>query len=137
MRIRIVSRDRLNNSHINDLREIFESNSWPEASNVCNALSGLQSTEFLVTAYHNDKLIGFARAVGDTFWSATIDAVCLHKDYQGKGIGSRMVRHLLTFFKDCTYISVSPNDSEAVSFYEGLDFKQVRTGTLLQIDRGE
>ena len=118
-----------------DLVEIFSTNNWPEADNPRIALYGLNMSNFLVLAFHGKKLVGLARASGDNVWCATIDAVCVHKDYQRQGIGSELIRQLLNELSDCQYISVSPNCSSNIPFYEKLGFAKVEDGSLLQIER--
>lgn len=126
----------LQNKHLNDLVEIFQTNGWPEASYPENALSGFQHAEFITAAFEEDgKLIGVARASGDTLYCATIDVVCVHKSYQKRGVGSHLVSCLLHNFNNCMYTSVSPNCSSNEGFYERFGFSKVEGGSLLQIER--
>ena len=77
----------------------------------------------VVYAYDNDKLIGFARAIGDNTW-ASIYNVALLPEYQGKGIGKAIIqdlieqlgkRHIFTF-----------THPKTVSLYERMSFRRTK-----------
>lgn len=64
------------------------------------------------------QLVGIARSMDDDCWSANIDFVVVHNDYQHRGIGKMMLGNLLQQMKSVPCISVSPNDSNVRGFYE-------------------
>lgn len=77
----------------------------------------------VVYAYDDDKLIGFARAIGDSTW-ASIYNVALLPEYQGKGIGKAIIqdlieqlgkRHIFTF-----------THPKTVSLYERMNFRRTK-----------
>ena len=82
----------------------------------------------------DDKLVGFARSMDDGIYSANIDVVVVHKNYQHQGIAKELVMDLLDQLKNVQYISVSPNESENVGLYLKCGFKLIDDGRLLQID---
>ena len=118
---------------IDDLKAVFSTNDWPEAEDPRYALYGLRKADFLITAYDDHKLVGFVRASGDNLWCANIDAMCIHKDYQRRGIGSTMLIKLLGELETCQYINVSPNHPSTIPFYEKFGFMKIEEGSLLQI----
>jgi aralkylamine N-acetyltransferase len=55
----------------------------------------LRNSIAVVTAWRDDRLIGFARATGDGVFNATIWDVVVHPNCQGLGIGQLIMRALL------------------------------------------
>lgn len=81
-------------------------------------------------AYVRDgkKLIAFGRILEDGIMCMFYD-VCVHPDYQGQGIGSQVMNHLIEKVKDQEYISVGlfvwEGNKTASEFYKKLGFKVV------------
>ncbi len=50
----------------------------------------------MVTAWHGDRMIGFARATSDGVFRATIWDVVIDPAYQGGGLGRKMVETLVS-----------------------------------------
>ena len=59
----------------------------------------------------------------DGCWSANLDCLVVHKDFQGKGIASKLMTELLEDLKNITYINVCPDDKEIGQFYSKFGFK--------------
>lgn len=57
--------------------------------------SGLQHTTFLCVARDNDRIVGMGRVLFDFGYTAYIGDVLVRPEYQGQGIGSRIVRRLM------------------------------------------
>ena len=82
-------------------------------------------------------LAGVVRSMDDGIWSANIDCLVVHRDYQRQGIAGAMLDALLRDISHIQYISVSPNASEMVPFYQRHGFLLVTDGRLLQRERRE
>lgn len=121
---------------INDLRELLEENGWDEYKRVYKVYDALQVSSHIIIAKdidNNNKLVAMVRSMDDGKWSANIDCVLVHPDYQKQGIGTKILKILLEQLKDIEYINLSPNDMKVKPFYEKLGFMQVHTGGLMQI----
>lgn len=55
----------------------------------------LANSKPIVTVWEGDRLIGFARATSDGIYRATIWDVVVHPDYQGNGLGRKLVETVL------------------------------------------
>ena len=77
----------------------------------------------VVYAYDDNKLIGFARAIGDSTW-ASIYNVALLPSYQGKGIGKAIIRDLVEQLgKRHIFTFTHP---KTVSLYERMGFRRTK-----------
>ena len=85
----------------------------------------------VVTAWDNERLIGFSRATSDGLFRATIWDVVLHPDYQGSGLGRRLVETLIAHPHmnqvERTYLMTTHKQS----FYERIGFEQNSTTTMV------
>ena len=66
----------------------------------------------------------------DGYWSANIDCLIVHKDYQGKGIGKKLLEVLLEEIKDIKYINVAPDNRKQIKFYRKAGFSFIKGGYL-------
>ena len=71
-------------------------------------------------AYLDGVLVGTARATSDGVYYATILDVCVHPDYQGRGIGRLVVQSLLTRVPSYKVFLTSVPGKEG--FYKKLGF---------------
>jgi ribosomal protein S18 acetylase RimI-like enzyme len=69
------------------------------------------------------RLIGFSRATSDHAFNATIWDVVVHPDYQGKGYGKALMRHMIRRLRseDISNITLFA-DPQVVNFYRSLGF---------------
>ena len=55
----------------------------------------LANSDVIVSCWSNDQLIGFGRATTDKVFRATLWDVVISNEYQGKGIGRKLVMEIL------------------------------------------
>jgi GNAT superfamily N-acetyltransferase len=55
----------------------------------------ISNSWFLVSAYHNEKLIGFGRIISDGVYQTFIGDMIVHPDFQKQGIGSKIMDTLI------------------------------------------
>lgn len=67
------------------------------------------------------RLIGCARALSDFEYHATIYDVAIHPEYQRRGIGSQLIREMLSRLPVWRVLLVA--DGDAARFYGRLGFK--------------
>lgn len=76
-----------------------------------------------LAAYDENRLIGIIRAVGDGETVLFIQDLLVHPEHQRKGVGSALIRSVLSRFKDVRQIHLVTDDaSETKAFYESLHF---------------
>lgn len=110
---------------------------WNEASQVFAAAFGrpkdkdkmaiaFNNSLFKCFLYDGDRLIGFGRALADGVFAAYIADIALLPEYQGQGLGKRIVSELLEMVKDHKKIILYANPGKE-GFYESLGFRKMAT----------
>lgn len=108
--------------------QLYESTGW-------NGRTGIYSKEMLwkaignswyvITAYHEGKLIGFGRIVSDGIYQTFITDLIIRPDYQGKGIGRHIMQLLMDHCKSSgiQWIQLSAAKGKQ-GFYKKLGFQE-------------
>jgi ribosomal protein S18 acetylase RimI-like enzyme len=94
----------------------------------------LDRSEPVVSAWDEDKLVGFARATSDGIYRATIWDVVIDCDYQRLGLGRKLVETVLAHSCMQRVEKIYLTTTHQQSFYERLDFI-VNTSTTMILDR--
>ena len=79
-----------------------------------------------VFAYHDDRLVGFGRAISDGVYQAALYDCAVTIDHQGQGIGRKIVEALLAKVAGCNVILYASPGKEG--FYERQEFSRMKTG---------
>lgn len=85
----------------------------------------------VISVWHFDKLIGFARATSDGIFRATIWDVVIHPDYRGEGLGRNLVQMVLAHPHMNSVERVYLMTTHHQSFYEGIGFECNTTTTMV------
>lgn len=89
----------------------------------------------VVFVFDEENMIGFGRALSDGEYQAAIYDVAVIPDYQGKGIGKKIIQTIVKNIPDCNFILYASPGKE--KFYEKENFKRMKTGMALFIKGGE
>lgn len=91
-----------------------------------------ENSQLVCFARDEDTLIGLARALSDhTAWSVIYD-LCMLPEYQGQGLGKRMMQAML---KRLDTPNVQLHSVPAMmGFYEKLGFRKMKTAMVLPAD---
>jgi len=95
----------------------FQSVGWNK--NPKDIIDAFQNS-YYVTAYHDETLIGFARAISDGYYYTSIFDVIVNPDYQKQGIAKKLMKMLMREFKG-TYFFLSYTPGYK-AFYEKCNF---------------
>lgn len=87
----------------------------------------LKNTLFSVCAYHEDKIVGMGRIIGDKTMFLYFHSIVIQPDYQGNKIGTNIIKKLLNKVEEYkkinpkirTYLGASKGKEE---FYEKFGF---------------
>ena len=60
----------------------------------------LKNTMYMVKAIINNKIVGIGRVVGDYSIVCCLSDICVRPEYQGKGIGLKIVNRLRTMIEE-------------------------------------
>jgi len=84
------------NIDLQALQDLFQATAfWAQDRSLEDWTIALTHSRPIVTAWDGEHLIGFARATSDGIYRATIWDVVVHPDYQGAGLGRRLVQTVL------------------------------------------
>jgi aralkylamine N-acetyltransferase len=88
-----------------------------------------------VFAFDGRVLVGAGRALSDGVWRAAIYDVVVLPEYQGKGIGSKIIQHLVQSAKVDVVMLYSVPGKE--KFYEKFGFRKMKTAMVITPNEGE
>jgi len=111
--------------HPDDIIHLYKANNWSSADKpleLCNALSNSHS---LISAWDNDKLVGIGNAISDGYLVVYYPHLLVLPDYQGKGIGSMIMKNLQEKYMHF-HMQMLTADGKAIDFYKKMGF--VRAG---------
>lgn len=117
-----------------DLTELFLSVDWKlSASNPDILYLALINSQTVFTAWHNNELVGLARALDDGILVAYIHYVLVNPRYQGQGIASNLIKMIKNKYRNYLYIELMPDEKKNVTFYQNLGFNIVKDGKPMQL----
>jgi predicted GNAT family N-acyltransferase len=85
----------------------------------------ISNSWFLVSAYHNEKLIGFGRIISDGVYQTFIGDMIVHPDFQKQGIGSKIMDTLIEKCKSSGIKWIQLTSAKGKQeFYKKFDFQE-------------
>lgn len=100
---------------------------WPHPPSPERHLELLRGSAAVVLARNGERVVGFVTAISDGVLSASIPLLEVLPEYQGRGIGSELVRRLLAALEGLYMIDLSC-DAELEPFYARLGFRTLERG---------
>ena len=91
-----------------------------------------EASHTTIFARCGDQLIGFGRALSDGQYQAAIYDCAVLPEYQGRGIGSEIIRRLMTQLDHCNIILYATPGREG--FYRQHGFARMKTGMALFLE---
>ena len=116
-----------------DVQRLLKQTSWASHRDIPGIEKMLKNSFLTIGVWDDDRLIGFARVLSDGVYRALIDDVVVDESYRGKGIGTEIMKHLLSRLEQVEEIFLRTG-KEMVPFYEGLGFTLSR-GTMMDWKR--
>ena len=122
----------LNDTDLGQLVELFQQAAfWARDRSAEKMKVAIANSNPVVTAWKGEQLIGFARATSDGVFRATIWDVVIHPDYQGAGLGRRLVEtvlgHPLMNCVERVYLTTTYQQR----FYERIGFTENQSTTMV------
>lgn len=94
--IMIAFKDEIPEKEYNDMRE---GAGWRRLG-AEQAKNGIENSAYLISAWDGDRLVGFARVISDMGYIFLIVDVIVIPEYQGKGIGTDLIKHIESWLKE-------------------------------------
>ncbi len=124
------------NLNIEKIEELRQSIGWKRKRSDRKWKEILSKSAFVCSVWDKDKLIGMGRIVEDGIMCMFYDIV-VHKDYQNKGIGKKIMNKLVAKVKNKGYTSIGlftwkDNGDFLEGFYKKFGLKKARNAMELK-----
>jgi GNAT superfamily N-acetyltransferase len=115
---------------IEQLIELRESVGWDSMEDYYKKVLG--KTYFSLGCYVNERLVGFVDVLSDGITDAFIRDLMVNPEYQGKGIGKRLLSITIEKLKeDGIYAINALFDEELKDFYKSFGFDIIYGGVMI------
>ena len=94
-----------------------------------------ENSHTTVFVYRGGQMIGFGRAISDGVYQAAIYDVAVVPEFQKKGVGTTIIRHILDRLSHCNVILYASPGKEG--FYKTLGMRKMKTGMALFLKADE
>lgn len=106
------------------LQELFRLAAfWAKDRKIEDLKVAIANSEPVITVWDGERLIGFSRATSDGIYRATIWDVVIHPDYQGAGLGRKLVETVLSHPRMNRVERVYLMTTHQQHFYERIGFE--------------
>lgn len=106
---------------IEQILPIYESNDWSSAQKPQALHQALLNSHTLVSAWDGERLVGIGNAISDGFLVVYYPHLLVSLEYQGQGIGRRIVEILQGRYEGM-HMQMLVAKHEAIAFYEKCGF---------------
>lgn len=121
---------------IDQLQALFDVAAFWARDRRCEDLAiALANSNPVISAWDRDRLIGFARATSDGIYRATIWDVVVHPDYQGAGLGRKLVQTVLSHPHVSKVERVYLMTTNQQEFYKRIGFEVNSTTTMVYFNQ--
>lgn len=121
---------------IEEVIALYKANAWSSAEKPNQLYKALINSHSLVTAWSDDKLVGLGNAISDGYLVVYYPHLLVHPDYQGKGIGYKIVEKMQEKYSGF-HMQMLTADGKAIDFYEKVGFKKAGETQPMWIYGGE
>ena len=104
-----------------DIIELYKKNKWSSVSKPDQLYNALLNSHCLVSAWDGNKLIGIGNAISDGHLVVYFPHLLVHPDYQGKGVGTKIVEIFKAKYKHF-HQQILVADGKAIEFYKKSGF---------------
>ena len=108
---------------IEQILPIYQSNKWSSARKPRILHQALLKSHSPVSAWDAERLVGLGNAISDGFLVVYYPHLLVHTDYQGQGIGNRIMEILKKRYESF-HMHMLVADYEAVVFYQKCGFRR-------------
>ncbi|MFN6461240.1 MAG: GNAT family N-acetyltransferase [Nostoc sp. DedVER02] len=129
---RIQFSDRKSEIDLYQLQELLNVSAfWAKGRSIEDLGLAIANSEPVISVWDSDRLIGFARATSDGIYRATIWDVVIHPEYQSSGLGSSLVKTVLSHPRMRRVERIYLMTTHQQGFYEKIGFHSNTTTTMV------
>lgn len=86
-------------------------------------MNSISNSLKVTTIWDKDRLVGLIRIVGDGYYIVYTQDILVLSEYQGKGIGGKLLKNILSQYKHVNQkVLLTDNQPNTISFYEKMGF---------------
>ncbi|GAB1539618.1 GNAT family N-acetyltransferase [Scytonema sp. NUACC21] len=104
---------------------------WAQGRSIEDLGIAIENSDPVITVWDGEQLVGFSRATSDGIYRATIWDVVMHPEYQGIGLGSKLVETILSHPRMNRVERVYVMTTHKQRFYEKIGFQSNSTTTMV------
>ncbi|MBE9009007.1 GNAT family N-acetyltransferase [Pseudanabaenaceae cyanobacterium LEGE 13415] len=108
---------------------------WASDRKVEDLAIAIKNSDPVISAWDGDRLIGFARATSDGVYRATIWDVVVHPDFQGAGLGRKLVQTVLSHPQVSKVERLYLMTTNQQEFYKRIGFEVNQTTTMVHFNQ--
>jgi ribosomal protein S18 acetylase RimI-like enzyme len=108
---------------------------WANDRAIEDLETAIHYSDPVITVWNGEHLIGHARATSDGIYRAAIWDVIVHPDYQGAGLGRKLVETVIAHPRVNRVERVYLMTTNQQKFYERIGFEENPTTTMLLLNR--
>ena len=117
---------------LEQLQHLYQATTfWATDRTLEDLQTAITNSNAVVSVWDNQQLIGSARATSDGIYRATIWDVVVHPDYQGLGLGRKLVETLISHPLLNRVERVYLMTTHQQQFYQKIGFTKNRTTTMV------
>lgn len=119
--------------HPGELVELYDDAGWTAyTTDPSELLNAIRNSHYVLLAKDGGKLIGLIRTISDGVTIAYIQDILVHSDYKRLGIGSSLMRKVLTRYQGIRQkVLLADATEESRGFYESLGFHSCDKGKVV------
>lgn len=119
----------------NEVISLYSKLQWSSAKKPSELMNSLLNSHSVVSAWDGDKLIGLGNALSDGYLVVYYPHLLVLPEYQGKGIGKRIVSILIEKYS-AFHQQILVADGQAIEFYKKCGFSKAGSCKPLWIYNG-
>lgn len=118
--------------NIYELKQLYNVTAfWAKQRQIEDLQLAIENSNPVVTVWDSERLIGCARANSDGVYRATIWDVVIHPDYQGAGLGRKLVETVISHPLLSRVERIYLMTTHQQKFYERIGFQENKTTTMV------
>ena len=111
----------------NEILKLYSSVGWTAYTDHPDSLRrGFENSLVILGVYTENDLVGILRAVGDGETIIFIQDILVHPDYQRRGIGTALLKEVLSRYSHVRQIQLATDNTEKTkAFYRSCGFREL------------
>lgn len=116
-----------------DLQALFRSVDWLSANYPERLKKALDHCETVYTAWCGDRLVGLINAIDDSELTAYVHYLCVDPQFQGKGIGKKLLEYIKEKYRDYLYIILIAENEPLIKYYRQNGFELIEGRYVIEL----